>query len=701
MKPDLSSNYNLYKACVAKPELVTAYSDGSELFCNPNKPRFGERVKIRFRGLTGLVFNVSLVVYGKTISMKEISKEGRFSFFEAEIAISKHITYYYFVFSTLDGVFSYGKNKVTKEIRDEERFEIIADFHIPKWACGTRMYQIFTDRFYNGNKNNDVLNGEYSYIDRPVHHQDNWYAYPESFDVGNFYGGDLQGIFQKLDYLQELGVEVLYLNPIFVSPSNHKYDTQDYEHVDPHLAVIVNDKKENYNFCSNNNNNADLYKQRVTDKENLEASDKYFAQFMEEVHRRGMKVILDGVFNHCGSFNKWMDREGLYEDTNEGAGAFAHKDSPYREYFYFDDDTYLGWWNHNTLPKLRYEKDKALYNEILRIAKKWIAPPYNVDGWRLDVAADLGADDESNRSFWRDFRKAIKEVNSEAVILAEHYGDARPWLDGTMWDSLMNYDAFMEPVTWFLTGLEKHSDYSDFSLKNNIPHFWYTMVNAGIKFPYVALEAAMNELSNHDHSRFLTRTSGISGRISTVGAGTASFRVNHAIMRSAVMIQYTWVGNPTIYYGDEAALCGFTDPDNRRTYPWGREDQVMLDFHKDMSRIYEKYPMLRNASLTRIPCTDNALLVYGRFNNEEQLIVIVNNTESDINSNINLWPVQITGEEDLYRLICSYEIGYHKRPAKYTAKNGIINIIVSPHSSLILYHGDNVDLEVEDEGSSK
>lgn len=695
MRPDYLDNSDLYNLVSECPELVTVYSDGSSNFCCPNKPKFGEKVTIRFRALKEKVFNVRVIVYGQSIGMRELETAGDFSMYEAEIAISKHITRYYFVFSTSDGVYRYGKNKTVREIEEKEYFEIIADYSIPKWACGAKMYQIFTDRFNNGDKTNDVLDGEYSYINRAVKRKSNWYECPESFDVCNFYGGDLKGIYDKLDYLEELGVEVIYLNPIFVSPSNHKYDTQDYEHVDPHLGVIVNDLGESYNFCLDSNENANLYIKRVTDKENLKASDEYFAKFMAEVHKRGMKLILDGVFNHCGSFNKWMDKENLYSHSSEIKGAYQDKASPYRDYFYFDNDdnTYLGWWNHDTLPKLRYEKDKILYNEILRIAAKWVSPPFNVDGWRLDVAADLGADDETNRQFWKDFRKTVKKANPNALILAEHYGDAAEWLDGTMWDSIMNYDAFMEPVSWFLTGLEKHSDYSDFGLKCNVAAFWKSMSIASNKLPYVALEAAMNELSNHDHSRFLTRTNGMCGRVSNLGTEAASKYVNHAIMRAAVIIQTTWIGNPTIYYGDEAALCGFTDPDNRRCYPWGREDEIMLSFHKDMAKIYDTYPMLRTASLSRVACSENALLCYGRFNADEQIVIIINNSDSEIHSAVSLWQLGISGNECLNRLICSYEIGYHKHPATYKAEDGVIDVTMTSHSSIILYHGANYKSE--------
>lgn len=176
------------------------------------------------------------------------------------------------------------------------------------------MYQIFTDRFYNGDKSNDVETNEY-YIGGYSRKVTDWYKYPDAMGVREFYGGDLKGVMEKLDYLQELGVEVLYFNPLFVSPSNHKYDIQDYDYIDPHYGVIVEDGGEVLPEGETQNRKATKYQKRVTDLRNLEASNQLFIELVEELHRRGMKIILDGVFNHCGSFNKWMDRERIYEGT--------------------------------------------------------------------------------------------------------------------------------------------------------------------------------------------------------------------------------------------------------------------------------------------------------------------------------------------------------------------------------------------------
>ena len=315
-----------------------------------------------------------------------------------------------------------------RDVNPFYHFEILPGFHVPSWAKGAVIYQIFVDRFCNGDTTNDVEDREYYYIGDSSVQVKNWFQYPSNMDVRSFYGGDLQGVWDKLDYLQELGVEVIYFNPLFVSPSNHKYDIQDYDHIDPHFGKIVDDRGELLKEDQFENRLATKYINRVTNKANLEASDALFAKVVSEAHKRGMKVIMDGVFNHCGSFNKWLDRERIYENAKGyDKGAYVDEKSPYRNYFHFYNDnqwpynpSYDGWWGHDTLPKLNFEASKELTDYILYIGKKWVSAPYNADGWRLDVAADLGRSPEFNHNFWKQFRKAVKEANPNAIILAEH-----------------------------------------------------------------------------------------------------------------------------------------------------------------------------------------------------------------------------------------------------------------------------------------
>ena len=299
-------------------------------------------------------------------------------------------------------------------------------------------------------------------------------------------------------------------------------------------------------YWEKHNGFAPKYIKRTTSLKNLEKSNEYFADLVKEIHARGMKVVIDGVFNHCGSFNKWLDREGIYLDKDGyEKGAFQSENSPYRKYFKFKNNAahseYEGWWGYQTLPKLNYEQSAELEEYILNLGAKWVSAPYNVDGWRLDVAADLGHSERYNHKFWQKFRERVRAANPEAFIFAEHYGSPEAWLEGREWDSVMNYDAFMEPVTYFLTGMEKHSESFDYAKLWDGQQFFDGMFKNMAKFPRPALDSALNQLSNHDHSRFLTRTNGVVGTLRTRGPHEAGYNVDKRVMQLGVLIQMTWV----------------------------------------------------------------------------------------------------------------------------------------------------------------
>lgn len=431
------------------------FSDETADYRYPMEPDAGDTVRIRFRAADADVDHVYLVFAGEEQrEMKRGTVRTGFVFYETEFLLSEASCSYCFRIEKGEETCWYSKIGVSEFPKWEYMFRITPGFHTPDWAKGAIIYQIFVDRFRNGCPENDVRDGEYLYVDKqPVHQVRDWRQPPAPLDVNNFYGGDLQGVLEKLDYLKDLGVEVIYFNPIFVSPSNHKYDIQDYDYIDPHYGKIINDVSREVKE-GEENREALGYITRVTDKVNLEASNAFFAEVVEEAHSRGMRVILDGVFNHCGSFNKWMDRERIYEGQEEyESGAYISEESPYRKFFRFTSKKwpynvhYDGWWGHDTLPKLNYEESSELYDYIMNIGRKWVSDPYNVDGWRLDVAADLGHSEEFNHQFWRDFRKNVKTAKPDALILAEHYGNPESWLAGDQWDTVMNYDAFMEPLT--------------------------------------------------------------------------------------------------------------------------------------------------------------------------------------------------------------------------------------------------------------
>ena len=669
------------------------FCDGTEGYVYPPEPKESELVTFRFRTAKDDVDRVGLVTSADTYVMEKECTQGEFDYYTFETRLGEEPFRYCFEVQSGTEKYYYGRCGISREILEYYNFVVVPGFSTPDWAKGAVMYQIFTDRFYNGDKSNDVETNEYYYIGDYSQRVTNWDKYPANMGVREFYGGDLQGVMDKLDYLQDLGVEVVYFNPLFVSPSNHKYDIQDYDYIDPHYGKIVDDGGEVLPNGVTDNSQATKYKKRTTGLKNLEASNELFIKLVEELHRRGMKVILDGVFNHCGSFNKWMDRERIYEGEEDyEPGAYVSADSPYRSYFRFFKEgpenwpyngNYDGWWGHDTLPKLNYEDSVKLENYILYIGRKWVSPPYNVDGWRLDVAADLGRSNEYNHEFWQKFRRAVKDANPNALILAEHYGDPSDWLKGDEWDTVMNYDAFMEPVTWFLTGLEKHSDEAREELFGNIDNFIGSMAHHMSNMLTPSLQVAMNELSNHDHSRFLTRTNHMVGRVEHLGPEAANEYVNKAVMREAVVMQMTWVGAPTVYYGDEAGVCGFTDPDNRRTYPWGHEDQELIAFHKEAIRIHKEHPALKTGSLKILGGEEN-ILSYARFKGHDRIIVVINNRSERAEVKVPVWEAEIPIKCRMKRLLYSYKDGYTTEYEEYLVEDGEVVANMGPHSALVL-----------------
>ncbi len=640
------------------------FSDETNGYVNPPEPGAYDNISICIRVAKDDVDRVEILHgknYSETTLLRKYHSDYYFDYYKLFTDISNVVFRYVFRISKGKETVYYDRVGVSDGIRVFQGFEIIPDFKTPDWAKGAIMYQIFVDRFCRGDGSNDVLDDEYIYLGVPCIRTTNWSQYPSNFDVGYFYGGDLQGVMDKLDYLKSLGVEAIYFNPIFVSPSNHKYDAQDYEHIDPHYAKIVNDGGELVDPEAEDNLKATKYIIRTTDKENLEASDRFFANFVDIAHQKGIKIILDGVFNHCGSFHKWLDKESIYKNAKGyPKGAFHGVDSPYRSYFRFHEDTdsYDGWWGHSTLPKLFYENSDKLVNEILAIARKWISPPYNVDGWRLDVAADLGHSEEFNHRFWTKFRKEVKKINPDVIILAEHYGDPYMWLNGKQWDTVMNYDAFMEPVSFFLTGMEKHSEAFYAEKRGDGKLFWHTLLYAKARMPMPSYMCSMNELSNHDHSRFLTRTNMKVGRLHTVGSKAANEGVDVSIFRQAVIMQMTLQGAPTIYYGDEVGVCGWTDPDNRRSFPWGKEDWNILEFHKYAIGLHKRHKSLRYGSLIPI-LGEKDLIAYIRAVKDEQMLVVIYTGSEEIEVDIPVWLMGLKNKDSLIRVMLTEETSYN------------------------------------------
>ena len=521
---------------------------------------------------------VNLICRGgdpEAIPMEPAEKKGSLRYYQTHLSgVTQNLFYYYEI--KAEKTWYLGRFCCTEDASAVTPFAILPELKVPEWAKGQIFYQIFPDRFCNGCRENDIRDGAYDYPDvGPVEQVKDWYAPPAPLDVARFYGGDLQGIAEKLPYLKALGVECLYLNPIFVSPSNHGYDISDYRHIEPRLS----DPKD---------------------------PDGYFAKFVDLMHQNGIRVILDGVFNHCSIDNAWT------------------KDPAKADFFVYDEEgKYKTWWNIPTLPKLNYEGGTRLWKEIMEIAKKWVSPPYNADGWRLDVAPEVADTLPTNHRFWETFRRTVRKAAPDSLVFAETYQDPEDWLVDGEWDTIMNYEAFMDPVTWFFTGVEKHSDGAEPARKGDAEAFYWSLCEKSSRLPYDSLLAAMNALDNHDHSRFVTRTGGHVGRLTSENAEELSACADLALLRMAVCFQYTWPGAPCVYYGDETGLPGFTDPDNRRTFPWGKENWELIEFYRQAAALRGRHACLRTGSVYLLRF-DSGIAAFARTLGDETVLTVIN-----------------------------------------------------------------------------
>ena len=407
----------------------------------------------------------------------------------------------------------------------------------PEWVADAIFYQIFPDRFCNGEKRNDPP-GLAVWGDLPTRE--------------NFFGGDLQGILSRLDYLQDLGVNALYLNPIFQAHTNHRYDTSDYFKVDPALG-----------------DNA-LLKELVS-----------------QLHQRGMHIILDGVFNHCGDgFAPFQDVMKKGADS-EYADWFLARSYPLRT----EPLNFLTCGGCTYLPKLNHAH-RPVQEFILKVARYWLEET-GMDGWRLDVPFKIPLD------FWREFRQVVKTANPQAYLVGEVWREAAPWIAGDCFDGVTNYRLRDLVLDYVLTNVLDGEDFG-FELQ--------TLLAAH----GLAARSMLNLLDSHDTPRILTTLKGDVERL-----------------RIVLTIQMTLPGAPMIYYGDEIGLLGETDPDCRRCMPWdetGWNEQV-LAITQNLVVLRREHPALRYGRPQKLAAFNGVFAYRQEFENDE-VIVVLNPRES-------------------------------------------------------------------------
>lgn len=569
------------------------YSDQTELYSTD--PSSGS-IKIKLRAYKDNLSSATIVTdTGKSVPMRVESEDklGVFEFWVGEIP-SGHYRYKFKVQNGNDVGWYNSIGFYDRETENEASFYLASSFQTPDWAKDATYYQIFVDRFNNGNTKNDVKDGEYMfpYPEDPSNENNvkvkaqKWDALPERPAKNrDFFGGDIEGVRQKLPYLSSLGINTIYFNPLFHSPSNHKYDTQDYRTIDPHFAT-----------------NAE------------------FKNFVKEAHAKGIKIVIDGVFNHTGSWHRWFDRAGQYDTV----GAFENKSSQWSDFYNFSQwpSRYTSWWGFDTLPKLNYGSTKLrneIYNNPDSIAKHWIKE-YGVDGWRLDVPNEAGSNGGSDdHSIWQEYRKAVKSVKKDAVIIGELWKNAQPYLNGDQFDGVMNYEGFGDAVSTYINDGMTIETTKREKISTTQFDLWIRSILA--KNPTQANQVVMNLLDSHDTSRFMHR------------AGNDKWK-----MYEAAIFQMTFVGAPMIYYGDEIGMTGDKDPDCRRPFNWNyNKSEHLVPLYKKLGQLRKDNSALRRGTFeTALIDDQNEIYSYVRMDKKNRVLVVLNNSSGTKNVTVNV-----------------------------------------------------------------
>lgn len=486
----------------------------------------------------------------EVIPMERLPSDGLFDYWQAAVRpVYRRLAYYFALYAEEEVLYYLEKGFFSEPpaIVYEGLFDFPflnrEDVHTPPpWVKDAVFYQIFPERFANGDHTNDpedVLE---------------WGGTPSP---RNFFGGDLQGVLDHLDYLCELGINAIYFNPLFEATTNHKYDTKDYFRVDPHLGT-----------------------------------NQLLKELVDICHSKGIRVILDGVFNHCGhTFPPFVDllangRSSRYADwfhvrewppqVNDGIPTY--------DTFAFEP----------IMPKFNTENPEVK-EYLLNAGRYWIEE-IGMDGWRLDVS------NEVSHEFWREFRSTIKRVNPEAYIVGEIMHDSLPWLLGDQFDAVMNYPFTNMQINFFARGL------------NNAAQFSQSVATMLANYPQQITEAAFNLLDSHDTVRFLTLCGGDIRRL-----------------KLAVLFQMTFQGTPCIYYGDEIGMDGEYDPDNRKCMEWdsAKQNRELFEYYRWTISLRKSHTAFRGSGFKSLEIPEQQkLLVYERWDEQGRFIIALNNVDA-------------------------------------------------------------------------
>ena len=629
--------------------LQSVYSDGSPYYVSNPKPRSGETISIRLSVSENDELKAVILrsrEFGSEILREMAVRDVRHGlrFYETQVTVREHLFAYQFYLVTESSVYYCTQHRVTDYMPDESRdFKILVDYTAPDWTKNAVFYQIFPDRFRNSRPDLDVKDGAYTYRGHPVRRITNWDTPAAPYEEAHcldFYGGDLYGIIDSLDYLQSLGVSALYLNPIFWAPSAHRYDALDFDYVCPHLG-----------------------------------GNEALAALTQALHERGMRLMLDISVNHVSSDAKWFNRDHVFFPPE--TGAYSNADAPERDFFFFDaDNNYHRWAGVETMPTLNYASPalrRRIYGAPDAVLKKWLRPPFSIDAWRFDVADVMARSEHADvyREVWREINRELKAVNPAVILLAEEWTDSAYMLEGDAWDSVMNYFGFARPVREFLgegdlfsvrneTLAEVKSSMTAVQLKARIEQFC-------AKMPHVVAGQLLNHLNTHDTPRLHNNP-----------------QVSRNALLGAITLMFTLPGMPCIYYGDEKLLDGRPDDVDGARYPmdWTDEGDLSQDKREQMVR-YRRLAELKQTSDVlinggfRIVYAKGRVLASARFTTQEMLLTVWSTEATNHQADINMAALGFAGFDDLTELF-GLETDASIRGER-------LRVTVPPHGSYLLH----------------
>ncbi len=554
------------------------------------------------------------------------------------------------------------------------------------WTHGAIFYQIFPERFYNGNPNNDPSPDKSAPTAKAHRWTSNWYALSDeeknhSLDFWQNiyrrkYGGDLEGIIKKLDYLKSLGVTAIYLNPIFEAPSSHKYDASSLHHVDVNFG---NDPEGDLKLIAEEDfTNPTTWK--------WTSADLLFLKLIDEAHKRNIRVVIDGVFNHVGT------QFPPFQDV-----AKHQADSRYKEWFEilsFEDSAtgkkfdYKGWWGHKSLPELKRDSLTGLADApkqyIFAITKRWTAPngdiSKGVDGWRLDAADDLP------HAFWKEWRTFIKSINPNTFLVGEIWKNAKEWMQGDEFDAVMNYQFAVFTHQLFVQNVLKPSE---FKLK---------IEELLASYPDSANYTLLNLYDSHDTERLPSRLVNLNRHFDQY----AGLRANkdyqlrppnddeYQLQKLLMLFQFAYIGSPMLYYGTEAGMWGADDPDCRKPMVWkefqyddenaelitGKSEPFKVAFNEQVYRDYKtlidlhhRHPALKYGKFNFLVADDEKnVIAFERSYQTEKIILVLNLSASE-------QTVELSSSNKLTDLLTQ---------RSFAVQNGKVLLTLAPRSGLLL-----------------